>query len=610
MKGMKKIYHGYAALFLPLAAILLGILIMGLQRPITTQSAMAIPMPQSFLGEYSYDGAIWHPLEDETDLSASYEDLYLRGHFAHEIPGECRLYFFCNHIGSEFFVNGQLLEQDVILEIEQYGLDLQPSMCSREWKFCYFEEYVPTDSLVEIHLKNPHKFGNRNAYNDFMKTLCCTPNEQIILEKYYTASAQPYNVLGAVIGIAGILLLCTAVVSLFLRYPVDIAVVQTGLLGAFVGGVYLLDTIDLSFRIESHIVTTCGWQLCVMYSVYLLGLMLRDTLDGKWKRVAGWVMWITAVADMAVILLSFIGVVLIYDTLRFWVILQWICCPVLIICCLAQLFSGNKKGLADLILLPVIFVCVLLDCMGVMSSIYSRGVMTKTAVVIFFLLKLFQFVRSIITNFKASSRAHKLEEELEESRIAIMISQIQPHFIFNVLGTIRGLCREDPEQAWRGLGDFSSYLRANMNALTNASSIPFEMELAHVETYLRLEQMRMGEKLNVIYDIQEKAFTIPPLMLQPLVENAVKHGIFYKADGGTIIIRSIREKNRIVLTVQDDGIGFEAASQEADFTQRDHHGLANVRSRVEKILGGSLMIDSHPECGSTVTLEFPDGDHS
>ena len=245
-----------------------------------------------------------------------------------------------------------------------------------------------------------------------------------------------------------------------------------------------------------------------------------------------------------------------------------------------------------------------------MSSMYSRCVITKGAIVLLFLQKLFQFVRSIMTNFKASSRAHKLEKELEESRIAIMISQIQPHFIFNVLGTIRGLCREDPEQAWHALGDFSAYLRANMNALTNERAIPFDIELAHVQTYLRLEKMRLGERLNVVYDIQEKDFSIPPLMLQPLVENAVKHGLFYKTDGGTVTIRSVRNDRGIILSVTDDGVGFETAARESAFEQREHHGLVNVRSRVEKMLGGSLRIDSHPEHGSTVTLEFPTDDHT
>ena len=610
MKGIRKICHRNIDLFLPLVAVLIGILIMGLGQPISMQAVMPIPMPQSFLGEYSYDGTNWQPLEADADISAMNGDLYLRGHFDNEIHEGSRLYFYCDHIGSKISVNGKLLEQDIILEIEQYGMKLQPSMCSRAWKFYYFPEAVPTDALVEIHLKNPHTFGNRNAYKYFLDTLCCTPNAEEILAKNLESAAQPYNVLGTILVIVGVLLLSSGLVSVFLRVPIEITVVQTGLLAVFTGGGFLWDTIDLSFRSGNNIVQTYCWQICVMYSVYLLGIMARDLLEGKRKQTANWVMAISVVADILMIVLPFAGIVLMYDTLRFWVVLQWLSCPVLIVCCAAEWYSGKKKRRTELFMFLVVFTCILLDCMGILGNIYSRGILTKTAVILLFLLRLIQFTKSVITNFKTSSRAHKLEKELEESRIKLMISQIQPHFIFNVLGTIRGLCRENPEQAWIGLGDFSMYLRANMNALTNEKSIPFEMELAHVETYLRLEQMRMGEKLNVVYDIQEKAFSVPPLMLQPLVENAVKHGLFYKAERGTVIIRSVRKDGRIVLSVQDDGIGFEAAANEPDFDQRQHYGLENVRSRVEKMLGGSLRIDSHPERGSTVTLEFPIDDHS
>lgn len=610
MKGIRKIYHRYIDLILPLAAVLLGILIMSLQKPLAMQAAMAIPMPQSFLGEFSYDASNWYPLEEGSDLSARNGDLYLRGHFERDIPEGARLYFFSDHIGSEISVNGELLGQDIVLEIEKYGVKIQPSMCSREWKFHYFPEEVTSDAQVEIHIKNPHAFGNKTAYQNFLETLCCAPNEPGFMEKTLASAAQPFNVIGILLAIVGVLLLCSALVSVFMRFPVEMTVVQTGLLAVFVGGCFLLDTIDLSFRNESHIVNTYGWQICIMYSVYLLGTMTRDLLEGKRKQTAIWVMAISAAVDVVLILISFAGVVLMYDTLRIWVMLQWISCPVLIICCGAELFCGSKKKRIDLVVFLLVFVCILLDCMGIMSSIYSRTTMTKAAVLLFFLLKLIQFSGSIFTNFKASSRAHKLEKELEENRIALMLSQIQPHFIFNVLGTIRGLCRENPEQAWYALGDFSSYLRANMNALTNKKTIPFEMELAHVEAYLRLEQMRMGDKLNVVYDIQEKDFLIPPLMLQPLVENAVKHGVFYKADGGTIIIRSEQKDGKRILSVQDDGVGFEASALEADFNKREHHGLENVRSRAEKMLAGSLRIDSSPECGSTVTLEFPMDAHS
>ena len=185
-----------------------------------------------------------------------------------------------------------------------------------------------------------------------------------------------------------------------------------------------------------------------------------------------------------------------------------------------------------------------------------------------------------------------------------MLSQIQPHFIFNVLGTIRGLCRENPEQAWRGLGDFSNYLRGNMNALTNTKFIPFETELRHVEAYLRLEQMRMCENLSIVYDIQEKDFMIPPLTIQPLVENAVKHGILNQAGGGTIMIHSKRENEKIIITVEDNGVGFDAQKPNGVLEKQEHIGLKNVKNRVENMLSGTLNIYSEAYRGTTVVLEF------
>lgn len=605
MKRIKKIHHRGIEVFLPLAAVLLGLLIMKLQKPLSVQAFMAVPMPQSFSGEYSYNQTDWYPLDENTDLSARNKDLYLRGHFDHHIYEESRLYFYCDHIGWELSVNGELLAQDVILEIEKYGIKVQPSMCSREWDYHYFPVDVPTSAQVEIHLGNPHKFGNQNAYNDFLTTLYCAPKEEIYMAKYLEPSAQPHNVIGVVLVIVGFLLLCSALVSVFMRLTVNITVVQTGLLAVFAGASFMLGAVDLCFRSQNHILNTYGWQISVMYSIYLLGIMARDMLEGKRRRTAGYVMAVSAAVNVILILLAFSGAMLMYDTLLFWVLLQLVSCPVLMICCGMELFFGNRKKIPDMVLYLLIFTCILLDCIGFMSSIYSKAIMTEAIVLLFFLTKLVQLAASIIVNSRESNRARKLEKELEESRIAMMLSQIHPHFIFNVLGTIRGLCRENPEQAWVGIGDFSEYLRANMNALTNEKSIPFVRELAHVESYLRLEHMRLGDDLKVVYDIQEKDFFLPPLTLQPLVENAVKHGLFYKAGGGTVKIQSRREKEKIILTVQDDGLGFEIAAREEDFSQRKHHGLENVRSRVEKMMGGTLHIDSHPDHGSIVTLEFP-----
>ena len=350
MNVIRRINHRYTALFLPLVAVLVGILIMKLHKPISMQSVMAVPMPQSFLGEYSYDGENWYALEMDTDLSARNPDLYLRGHFEREIPDNCRLYFYADHIASELFVDGELAGIDVILEVQKYGMEIQPSMCCRKWKFHYFPDSVPTDALIEIHIQNPHGFGNRNAYNYFLETICCTPNEPDFMAKTLEGDAYAYNVIGITMGIVGLLLLCSAVVSIFLRFPLDVTVVQTGLLAAFVGAFFLLDTIDIGFTIENHIVSTNCWHICIMYIVYLLRHIVRDVLEGKRRKIANWVLSVCAVIDIGLILAAFAGFVLMYDTLLFWVLVQWAAIPVLIVLCAWEMLSGSSRKQEELII--------------------------------------------------------------------------------------------------------------------------------------------------------------------------------------------------------------------------------------------------------------------
>ena len=135
MKIRKKLCKYNIDLFLPLVAVLLGVLIMGLRKPISVQASMAIPMPQAFIGEYSFDRTNWYMLDEDKDISALKGDLYLRGHFERTIPENCRLYFYSDHIGSKISIDGELYSMDSLIELAQYGIEVQPSMCSREWKF-------------------------------------------------------------------------------------------------------------------------------------------------------------------------------------------------------------------------------------------------------------------------------------------------------------------------------------------------------------------------------------------------------------------------------------------------------------------------------------------
>ena len=209
-------------------------------------------------------------------------------------------------------------------------------------------------------------------------------------------------------------------------------------------------------------------------------------------------------------------------------------------------------------------------------------------------------------NVRSMERRENLlvrEKELEDMRIRIVLSQIQPHFIFNVLNTIYYLCGKDVKQAREAISSFSDYLRANMAAIHQEVPVSVSQEMSFVEKYLYLEKLRFGEELNIEYDLQGGNFYLPALSVQPIVENAVKHGTGAKLDGGTVRIATREEEDAFVVTVSDDGVGFDPDKDLSD--GREHVGIRNVRERVQKMCGGSLSITSREGEGTTAVIRIP-----
>ncbi len=211
----------------------------------------------------------------------------------------------------------------------------------------------------------------------------------------------------------------------------------------------------------------------------------------------------------------------------------------------------------------------------------------------------------IYTNIQVELGRRLLEQEIElgESRRLVMLSQIQPHFLYNSLTAIHKLCSIDVEKAKNAVSDFAHYLRGNLESLSQKRMIPFDDEMEHVETYLSLEKLRFGDKLNVVYDVGATDFMVPPLTVQPIVENAVRHGIVNKDGGGTITIRVMRTESADAIVVEDDGIGFEPMERKND--GRAHVGIQNVRARLGIQCGGILEIESVPGLGAKVVISIP-----
>ena len=191
-------------------------------------------------------------------------------------------------------------------------------------------------------------------------------------------------------------------------------------------------------------------------------------------------------------------------------------------------------------------------------------------------------------------------------RIRLMLSQIKPHFLFNALGAIEELCDSDPRAAKQATVKFAQYLRGNVNSLSEEGMIPFEKELQHTRLYLDLEQIRFEDALRVEYDVACTDFRIPTLTLEPIAENAVRHGIRGNANGrGTVTVSARDCGSCYEVRVTDDGPGFDPAAIPDDDT---HVGISNVRERLKTVCGGSLVIDSAPGHGTTVTIRIPKED--
>ena len=192
------------------------------------------------------------------------------------------------------------------------------------------------------------------------------------------------------------------------------------------------------------------------------------------------------------------------------------------------------------------------------------------------------------------------ERKLTERRIAVMMSQIRTHFIFNVLTTISGFCKSDAKKADEALIRFSRYLRKNIKIIEEEGMIDFSAELEQLEDYVALEQMRFPDKILFSKDIEEMNFRIPPLTVQPLVENAIKHGLLEQDRSGMVILRTEREGEMVVITIVDDGVGFVPQ----EIKSKECVGIRNVRYRLENMAGGSLAIDSTPGEGTKVTIKI------
>ena len=198
----------------------------------------------------------------------------------------------------------------------------------------------------------------------------------------------------------------------------------------------------------------------------------------------------------------------------------------------------------------------------------------------------------------------ELTKELENSRIKVMVNQMQPHFLYNALSAIRTIVKSDPDYAYDLLYDFTTHLRSSIKALSSDDPIPFNDELKNIKAYLNIEKMRFGDDLQVNYEIDSDDFKVIPLSIQPLAENAARHGVYPKGqDGGTVTVRTYETVDAYIIEVEDDGVGFDV--DEVLNRNSDSVGLKSLIFRLKSLMNADVSIQSKIGVGTRSVVTIP-----
>ncbi|MEE0264114.1 MAG: histidine kinase [Acutalibacteraceae bacterium] len=275
---------------------------------------------------------------------------------------------------------------------------------------------------------------------------------------------------------------------------------------------------------------------------------------------------------------------------------------------LLMLLTESKDSSVGFI--PIFFTIGLIATM--LAEAYARATKDEfisaafhIAIIIFAVAHFISIMYKAQRSFVQAAKAEQMENELIQSKVSVMLGQIQPHFLYNTLVVIRQLCDINPKTAKEAVTEFATYLRGNLDSLTLNTTIPFEKEMDHIENYISLEKKRFGDKINVEYDFECLDFSVPALTVQTIVENAIRHGVTKKKEGGTVTIKTRESIYNYIVEVHDDGVGMDLTKPPEYNDNRSHIGLDNVRKRVETMCNGEVLFVSTPNIGTTVYMSLP-----
>lgn len=573
----------------------------------SNQSAPATLGKVYFAGEYRIGDGEWKEIVQGEHISSTNGDVTLRGNFHMLAPNgeyvgvyrdEIPIAFYINHINLTFFEVGR---EPFVVDMENpiYG----HSTCGVNWEA--YSLTSKSDEVIEILIHNPHAFGNENAIDEMLSKVALWAD--INFAKGVLDSGGVQRNVGLAITIASVMFLGTAIFSSLIHVKNSKMIWLLGLVILFAGMYFTYSSFGISFWSQSIVFNTSMLGISMMLYAFFLSALIT-TLLKKTKKVGVITSIILGIANVILFVLPMMTKVFFYDTWFYWLIIQNVANLLLGACIIKELILAKGRDKLTYIGMLLPLVAFSLDFIAFLLGLWTGGIASQCVFIILFIVAIVVLLKIIPNSINAIVKAKELEREklvlntqLTQSRVSTMMSQIRPHFIYNTLGSIEQLCELDPPKAGELVHNFAKYLRGNFAELDNLKPILMSQEMEHVHYYVNIEKTRFPD-MTFTFEMNSNNFYIPALTIQPIVENAIKHGLMKLSKGGTIKVVSYETEQSYCIRVEDDGAGFDTTVL---LDEREHVGLRNIRERLKAMVNGRLEIESVIGKGTKVLVTIP-----
>ena len=588
--------------------LLLSAVVLLLHGNATSNQALPALVAQVYFdGEYRIADGEWQKIVKGKHIPSTEGDVTLRGNFHMLTPDgeyvgvyndDMPIALYTDHINLTFYEG----------ENEPYVIDMEnplfgDSACGVGWSA--HSLISGSEKPIEILIHNPHNFGNETAIDELLSNMALWSG--LDFEKGVLERGESQRDIGFLFVIVSLLFLGTALFSTLIHIKNSKIIWVLGIVILF-AGTYLSYSADgVSFWSESIVSNTTMLGCSMMFYMLFLLMTLVHLLKGT-KMIGTITVAVLGLIDAVFFILPILTDIFFYDMWLYWVASQILANIILSGCLIREFLAtkGKERLIYVCSILPLISFGI--DVVMIDLGIWNTGVSSKYIFTVFFVVAMVMVLKIIPNNINALAKAKELETErmvlnaeLAESRISTMMSQIRPHFIYNTLGSIEQLCELDPPKAGELVHNFAKYLRSNFGELDNPKPILMSQEMEHVRHYINIENVRFPD-MTFSFEMKSEDFSLPALTVQPIVENAIKHGLMKLPKGGSIRVISYETDTDYCISVEDDGVGFDTSKL---LDEKKHIGIRNIRDRLKVMVGGTLEIESTQGVGTKVLITIP-----